>query len=254
MKILIIEDEPQIAAELTDIIGKIIPEAEFVEILESIEASIKFLSVEKNEPDVILMDIQLADGLSFEIFSLIKINCPVIFCTAYDQYMLEAFKSNGIEYILKPITEDDIRMAFEKLDKLRLSFNSESNMLTMIKNSFSLQKNYLNSILVHHIGNYIPISIENIAFFHLTNEIVYIHCFNNKKYSVYKSMEEIESTLNPNQFYRINRQILLNRHSIKEIQPYVNRKVIVKTDLQSPEELIVSRLKVSSFLKWIEKP
>ena len=254
MKILIVEDEPQIASELTEIIGKIIPQAEYSDILDSIEASVKFLSVKTNRPDVIFMDIQLADGLSFEIFSNVEINCPVIFCTAYDKYTLEAFKSNGIDYILKPITENEIRAAFEKLEKLKRSFNSENNLIALIKNAFSLQKDFLNSILVHHIGSYIPISIENIAFFHLTNEIVYAHCFNNKKYSVYKSMEEIESALNPNQFYRINRQILLNRSSIKEIQPYINRKVVIKTDLLYPEQLIVSRLKVATFLKWIEKP
>jgi two-component system, LytTR family, response regulator LytT len=254
MKILIIEDEPVIAGELKDLITKNHQGAEFLGVLDSIENSVKFLSDAKNEPDVIFMDIQLADGSSFEIFSLITINCPVIFCTAYDQYMLEAFKSNGIEYILKPVTDDDIQKAFNKLEKLRLSFNSESNILAIIKNAFSKPKDYLNSILVHHLGGYIPICVDNIAFFHLTNEIVYAHCYGNKKYSIYKSMEEIESTLNPNHFYRINRQILLNRSCIKEIQPYVNRKVIIKTDLQPTEELVVSRLKVTPFFKWIEQP
>ena len=254
MKILVIEDEIQIAEVLIDILKKIRPEVVICGIVDSIEKSVRFLSVKQNAPDLIFMDIQLADGLSFEIFSRIDVNCPVIFCTAYDQYTLQAFKSNGIEYILKPIREEDICTAFDKLEKLKLSFNSDSNILSLIKDAFSGQKTYRTSILVQYKGSYIPIAVESIAFFFVSNEIVYAHCFDNRKYSVFKAMEEIESTLNPKQFYRISRQNLVNRASIKEIQSYVNRKVVIKTDLQSTEQLIVSRLKVPTFLKWIEQP
>ncbi len=254
MKILIIEDEPQIAEVLKDIIVKINTEAEIVALLGSIEKSVQFLSVAKNAPDIIFMDIQLADGLSFEIFSHVEVRCPVVFCTAYDQYTLQAFKSNGIEYILKPIKEEDIRAAFEKIAKLKQSFSLENDILSVIRKAFPEKKEYRTSILVQYKGSYIPIAVDSIAFFFLNNEIVYGYCFDNKKYSVFKSMEEIESTLDPNQFYRINRQILLNRTAIKEIQSYINRKVLVKTDLSAPEPLVVSRLKVSTFLRWIEQP
>ena len=254
MKILILEDEPQIAEVLIDILRKIKSETEFVATLDSIDATVQFLSGRQNIPDLIFMDIQLADGLSFEIFSRIEVTCPVIFCTAYDQYTLQAFKSNGVEYILKPIREEDIRAAFDKLEILKQSFNSDRNILEIIRNTFPEQKNFRTSLLVQYKGSYIPLAVDNIAFFFVSNEMVYAHCFDNKKYSVFKAMEEIESTLNPKQFYRISRQHLINRASIKEIQSYVNRKVVIKTALQSSEQLIVSRLKVSTFLKWVEQP
>ena len=254
MKILLIEDERQIAEVLKDIILKIKPESDIIGIVDSIDKSVQFLSVEENKPDLIFMDIQLADGLSFEIFSRVTINCPIIFCTAYDQYTLQAFKANGIEYILKPIKEDDIRSAFGKMEKLKEAFHSDNDILNVLKNAFHEHKNFRKSILVQSKECYIPISIENIALFFLTNDIVYAHCSDNKRYSIFKTMEEIEVNLDPEQFYRINRQIILNRKSIKEIQPYINRKLIVKTSVQTSEQLIVSRLKVTSFLKWIEQP
>jgi DNA-binding LytR/AlgR family response regulator len=254
MKILIIEDEPQIAGELNDLLVKINPEAEIVGMLDSIDSSVKFLSEKRNTPELIFMDIQLADGLSFEIFTRVEINCPVIFCTAYDQYKLQAFKCNGIDYILKPIKECSIRSAFEKIEKLKLSFNSNNDILEIIKNALPQQKSYSSSLLTQNKGKHIPIPVDNIAFFYLSDEIVYAYCFNSKKFPVYKTLEEIESTLNPDNFYRINRQILLNRNSIKEIQPYINRTVIVKTELPHSEQLIVSQFKVSTFLKWIEHP
>ncbi len=254
MKILIIEDEPQTAQVLKEIITGIKPDCEIVGILDSIDKTVKYLSVKENTPNLIFMDIQLADGVSFEIFSRVSVDCPVVFCTAYDQYTLQAFKSNGIEYILKPIKEDDIRSAFEKVDKLNLSFHTNEYIVSILKNRFPDQKNYRTSLIVQHKEGFIPVPVENIAFFFLLNEIVYVYCFDNKKYSVFKTMDEIESTLDPEQFYRISRQIILNRKAIKEIQPYMNRKVIVKTDLQTSERLIVSRLKVTSFMKWIEQP
>ena len=254
MKILIIEDEPQIAEELKELLLRIYPDTEILGLLDSIDSSVKFLSEKRNAPELIFMDIQLADGLSFEIFTQIEINCPVIFCTAYDQYKLQAFKCNGIEYILKPIKECAIRSAFEKIEKLKLSFNSNKDILEILKNALNQQKCYSSSLLAQNKGKHIPILVDDIAFFYLSNEIVYAYCFNSKKYPVYKTLEEIEFTLNPDKFYRINRQVLLNRTSIKEIQPYINRTVIVKTDLQHPEQLIVSQFKVSTFLSWIEQP
>lgn len=254
MKILIIEDEPQTAQVLKEIIVGIRPDNEIVGILDSIDKTVKYLSLKENTPNLIFMDIQLADGESFEIFSRVSVDCPVVFCTAFDQYTLQAFKSNGIEYILKPIKEDDIRSAFDKVDKLNLSFHTNEYIVSILKSRFPDQKSYRTSLIVQHKEGFIPIPVQNIAFFYLLNEIVYVYCLDNKKYSVFKTMDEIESTLDPEQFYRISRQIILNRKAIKEIQPYMNRKVIVKTDLQTSERLIVSRLKVTSFLKWIEQP
>lgn len=253
MKILIIEDEPHNAQILSEIIVQVKPNVIFLEILESIEQAVKYLSNQNNTPDLIFSDIQLADGLSFEIFSKIKIKCPIIFCTAYDQYTLQAFKTNGIAYILKPVKEEDIETAFMKYDTLKESLKSDTEIINLLKQTFRPKEGYKTSILIHYKENFIPIAVNKIAFFLIENEILYIHTFDNQRYPVFKMMSEIDSSVDPSLFFRINRQVLINKNAIKEIQPYFNRKVIIKTDVRIKEQLIVSRLKVTEFLSWIEQ-
>lgn len=254
MRILIIEDEPKTADVLKDIITVVQPGTEILAILDSIQKSVDFLSIPENIPDLIFMDIQLADGLSFEIFSRVQFKCPVIFCTAYDQYTLQAFKTNGIEYILKPIKEEDIKAAFLKFENLKQSIKPESEILNVLKNALGQSKSYKTTILVRFKDGYVPILVSNIALFYVDTEIIYAHTLDNQKYAVFKPINDIEEELNPSQFFRINRQVLLNRAAITEIQPYFNRKVIIKTHLKINEQLIVSRLKVTDFMNWIEKP
>jgi DNA-binding LytR/AlgR family response regulator len=254
MRILIIEDEPKTANVLKDIILQVQPKTEIVSIIDSIQKSVEFLSVLDNSPDLIFMDIQLADGLSFEIFSRVKVKCPVIFCTAYDQYALQAFKTNGIEYILKPIKEDDVKGAFAKFENLKLSIKPESEILDVLRNALNNKKNFKTTILVRNKESYIPIVISSIALFYVDTEIVYAYTFNNQKYAAFKSINDIENDIDPSLFYRINRQMLINRTAVAEIQPYFNRKVIVKTHHKINEQLIVSRLKVIDFMNWMEKP
>jgi len=254
MKILIIEDEPQTASVLKDIIQEVRPQSEILETLESIGLSVKYLSDAKNQPDLIFMDIQLSDGLSFEIFSKVTVKCPVIFCTAYDQYTLQAFKTNGIDYILKPIKEEDIKAAFVKYENLQQAFKPESALLELMRNVLNERKTYKTSILVRFRESFIPIALADIALFVMDNEVLYAYTFENKKYAVFKPISDIENEIDPNQFFRINRQVLMNRSAILEIEPYFNRKMIVKTRITLDEHLIVSRLKVSDFMKWIEQP
>ncbi|MGD9977961.1 MAG: LytR/AlgR family response regulator transcription factor [Bacteroidales bacterium] len=254
MKILIVEDEPQTAGVLQDIISKIRPGLQVIGVTESIAQTVKYLSGSGHQPDLIFMDIQLADGLSFEVFSRIQVKSPVIFCTAYDQYTLQAFKVNGIEYILKPIKEDDVRAALEKLETLRQSFNPDAEILSIVKDAFGSRKSFKTSLLVRYRESFIPIAVSNIALFYVDSEIVYAITFDNQKYPIFKPISEVEGDINPNQFYRINRQALVNRDAIKEIQPYFNRKVIVKTHLKFNGPLVVSRLKVTDFMEWVELP
>jgi two-component system, LytTR family, response regulator LytT len=253
MKILIIEDEPHNAETLSEIITHIRPESLILEILESIEQAVTYLANPTNKPDLIFADIQLADGLSFEIFSKINIKSPIIFCTAYDQYTLQAFKTNGIEYILKPVKEEDVEAAFIKYNTLKESIKSEHEIVTLLKQAFNQKDRYKTSILVHYKESFIPISVNNIAFFLVENEILFIQTFENQRYPVFKTMTEIETYVDPSLFYRINRQVLLNRNAIKEVQPFFNRKVIIKTDVRIKEQLIVSRLKVTEFMNWLEQ-
>jgi two-component system, LytTR family, response regulator LytT len=253
MKVLILEDEPHNARILSEIIVQVKPNAIMLDMLESIDQAIKYLSDQNNTPDLIFADIQLADGLIFEIFSKIKIKCPIIFCTAYDQYMLQAFKTNGIAYILKPVKEEDIRAAFIKYDTLKESLNPGTEIIHLLKQTLGQKDSYKTSILVHYKDSFIPIAVDKIACFVVENEMLYIQTFEHQRYAVFKSMSEIESSLDPSLFFRINRQVLLNKNAIKEIQPFFNRKVIIKTDLKVKEQLIVSRLKVTEFMNWIEQ-
>jgi len=253
MKVLIVEDEPHNALTLSEIIVQLRPDSIILEILESIEQAIKYLANPNNKPELIFADIQLADGLSFEIFSKIKIKCPIIFCTAYDQYTLQAFKTNGIEYILKPVKEEDVEAAFIKYETLKESLKPDNEIVNLLKQQFNQKKSFKSSILVHYKESFIPVAVNKIAFFSVENEILYIQTFDNQRYPVFKSISEIESSVDPSLFFRINRQVLLNRNAIKEVQPYFNRKVIIKSDVKIKEQLIVSRLKVTEFMNWIEQ-
>lgn len=253
MKVLILEDEPHNAQILSEIIVQLKPTAIILDILESIAQAVNFLSGQNHTPDLIFADIQLADGLSFEIFSKIKIKCPIIFCTAYDQYMLQAFKTNGIAYILKPVKEEDIKAAIIKFDTLKESLRPDAEIINLFKQRISQKENYKTSILVHYKESFIPVAVHKIALFVVENEMLYIQTFDHQRYAVFKPMSDIESSIDPSLFFRINRQVLLNKNAIKEIQPFFNRKVIVKTDVRIKEQLIVSRLKVTEFMSWIEQ-
>jgi len=254
MKVLIIEDEPHNAQILSEMILQLKPHAIILDTLESIGQSVKYFSDQNHAPDLIFADIQLADGLSFEIFSKIRIKCPIIFCTAYDQYMLQAFKTNGIAYILKPVKEEDIDAAFIKYDTLRESLNLGTDVVQLLKQTLGQRERYKTSILVHFKESFLPISVSKIALFVVESEMLYIQTFDHQRYAVFKSISDIESSIDPTLFFRINRQVLLNRNAIKEVQPYFNRKVIIKTDVKIKEQLIVSRLKVTEFMNWIEQP
>jgi DNA-binding LytR/AlgR family response regulator len=253
MNVLIIEDEPNTAQVLSEIILQVRPNSKIVEVLDSIDRAVSYLSDQADKVDLIFADIQLADGLSFEIFSQLSVNCPIIFCTAFDEYTLRAFKANGIDYILKPIKEGDVKSAFNKYDTLKESLSPESSVVELLRKTFTSNNEFKKTLLVHYRDKFIPVEVINIALFVMTNEILYLHTFSNQRYPIFKSMAEIESSIDSSMFYRINRQIIMNRNAIREVAPYFNRKVIIKPNLDLKEQLVVSRLKVTEFMKWIEQ-
>jgi two-component system response regulator LytT len=228
MNILIIEDEPHTAQILSEIIVQVRPDSIILETLESIEQSVKYLSNDKNLPDLIFSDIQLADGLSFEIFSKVQLKCPIIFCTAFDQYTLQAFKTNGIEYVLKPVKEEDVEIAFTKYETLKESLKPDTEIVNLLKSTFQKKENYKSSILVHVKESFIPIEVSKIAFFIVDTEILYIHTFDNKRYPVFKSMSEIEASLDPTIFFRINRQVLLKKKPLRKFNLTLSEKLSSK--------------------------
>jgi DNA-binding LytR/AlgR family response regulator len=190
--ILIVEDEPKTAAALRDIICTLRPSATVAAICDSIQSTVSFIRDAAVQPDLIFMDIQLADGISFDIFNLVNIQCPVIFCTAYDQYTLQAFKANGIDYILKPVNPDDIDKAFVKWEKLGYTAKQDNPLMEALKKIMSVKKAYKTSFLVHHRESIIPVPVNEIGLFHFENEVVYALLFNGQRYALFKPMQEVE--------------------------------------------------------------
>jgi DNA-binding LytR/AlgR family response regulator len=251
MNILIIEDEIKAATSLATLISKIRPEARIAAQLQSVKSSISYLS-ENEQPDLIFMDIQLSDGLCFNIFKAVKITCPVVFCTAFDEYAMEAFKVNGIDYVLKPFSKEDIIAAFKKVDELKNFFQQNAlpelgDLLTKIAPS-SGKKNFL----VFKQNKYINIATDTIAFFYIKHETSVIRCFDHQEYMLNQSLDQIHSMLSPDQFYRLNRQYLVNFSAIKEVEHYFARKLLVNLVVPTPDKLLVNKEKVQQFLAWLE--
>lgn len=252
MNILIIEDESQTSALLKEMIEQDTSRL-VLATLDSIEEAVLFLKKKQAHLDLLFLDIHLADGSGFEIFEQIKVEIPVVFCTAYDEYALKAFQSNGIAYILKPFKEEDIEEVFAKLDQLRAKWGQNSDLQGVIHGLQTGQKTQ-SSFLVKLKDKMYPIAVSDIALIMLENEVVYLYNFQGHKYPIFKTMDQIEEALDAQSFFRINRQVLMNRSAIQEIEPYFNRKVIVKLKNDVVEPVVVSRLKVSPFLTWIERP
>jgi two-component system, LytTR family, response regulator LytT len=252
MNILIIEDEKKTAALLRDIIEKH-EDKLVVNVCEGIDDSVAYLLKNQLKLDLIFMDIQLSDGLSFEIFNRLKITIPVVFCTAYDDYMLTAFKNNGIYYILKPFREKDIELAFEKITQLKTTFSNPDTPLDL-ENFFVKEPVLQTCFLVRYREKMLPIQVRDIAFIFFVDETVFLYNFSGEKFIIAKTMEQLENAISPRQFYRVNRQMIINRKIIKDIEPYFNRKVVVHLTIPFSDKVIVSRLKVSPFLEWIESP
>jgi len=256
MNILIIEDEPRTARLLKEFILAVDDTHVVLGICDSVESTVQFLQTSTQRIDLLFMDIQLADGSSFDIFQKTPVNTPVIFCTAYEDHLLEAFKSNGIDYILKPFHEKDIEQAFRKLDQLRSSLLLAPSLPARIQQALAShggEKATQSSFLVKFREKMYPVAIRDIAAIALEKEVVYLYTFDKDKHAVFRPIDDIESALNPQIFFRINRQMILNRDAILEMEPFFNRRVIVTLKVPTAERPLVSRLKVPTFLEWVEK-
>jgi two-component system response regulator LytT len=252
MNIIIIEDELKTAQSLEKIILSIKPEAKITGRYQSVERSVEALS-EGGQPDLIFMDIQLADGLCFKIFKSVKITCPVVFCTAFDEYSLEAFKSNGVDYVLKPFSIEDIREALRKVDELKNFFQRKSapdlsDLLAKLgspagKTSFLVFKNQ----------KYTTVQTDNIAFFYIRNDATSIMCFDRQEFALNQSLDQITGAVSAKQFFRVNRQYLVNFKAIKEVEHYFLRKLYVKLVIETPDKLLINKEKSGSFLSWMEE-
>lgn len=251
MNIIIIEDEIKAAKSLAGLIGKLKPEAKITAQIQSIENAVDYLT-HNETPDLIFMDIQLSDGLCFEIFKAVKISCPIIFCTAYGEYAMDAIKANGIDYIVKPFSEKELQEALEKAANFKNFFqqNIESNLDELIK-AIGLNEEK-KSFLVFKNNKYITVSTEQIAFIHIKITSPCIQTFKGEEYYLNQSLDQLQKQLPEKQFFRLNRQYLVNFSAIKEVEHYFDRKLLVNLTVPCSEKLLIGKEKTTTFLQWLE--
>ncbi|MBE9586855.1 response regulator transcription factor [Mucilaginibacter sp. JRF] len=252
MNIIIIEDEPRTAKDLKAILTAVDADINVLAMLSSVASSIKWLQ-ENAAPDLIFSDIQLGDGLSFEIFKEVKVTAPIIFCTAFDEYAINAFESNSIDYLLKPIEEDRVEKSLQKYHRIKDHYAGGSYAGNLEKAISQISHTYKQSILVHYREKIIPVKTADICLVHAANGLVTLHTLNDQAYATQYTIDQLEGMLNPTQFFRANRQFIINRDVVQNIEHYFNRRLVVHTHCPSPEKIIVSRLKAQEFLRWIEQ-
>lgn len=252
MKIVIIEDEKITAAELAGTIAAVEPDAVISAILGSVKTAIAYFQG-NSAPDLIFSDVQLGDGLSFEIFKACAITSPVIFCTAYDEYALNAFRTNSVDYILKPSSSKTIANALEKYRNFKQSFSSGNDLQykAILEALTNRETPRTASVLVHHKEKILPVRFEDIALFYIENEVTHLLTFDLKAYSINKNLEELES-LSGRNYFRVNRKCLVNRKAVIDASHYFSRKLTVNISVPFKDKITVSKEKTPQFLNWLE--
>jgi DNA-binding LytR/AlgR family response regulator len=254
MKIVIIEDEPHARNELKRLLFKIDPSIEVMAELESVEEAVLFLG-SNLEFDLLFLDIQLSDGLSFDIFNEVRINKPIVFTTAYNEYALKAFELNSIDYLLKPVEPDQLNKSIDKFKRLYptnaapLSFNGDQ-----LRALLGLENKGVKSRFLIKIGDqfkYIP--TQEIAYFYADRNTIYLVSLDAKKYIVDYRLDELEEQLSKLDFFRITRSYIIHIQSIVKVHKYFNSRLMLEIKPAVEEQLLVSRIKVDGFLNWLDK-
>ena len=250
MKVVIIEDEKPAARRLSRMLNEL--GIQPLTMLHSVEESVNWFS-NNEHPDLLFLDIQLSDGLSFEIFEEVTVKSAIIFTTAYDEYALKAFKLNSIDYLLKPIDTDELENAIGQFKNLQSSNSNIDLNIEQIKNLFSpSEKSYKKRFTVK-IGQHLKmISVDAIECFYSENKATHIHTINNRSYLIEDSLEQLEEKLQPETFFRVSRKYFVNINAIKDIISYTNSRLKIKLNSFSESEIIVSRERVKDFKKWID--
>jgi two-component system, LytTR family, response regulator LytT len=252
MDILIVEDEEQALNRLQKIIAEVVPDAIIIGNTASVQETIQWF--EGNAmPDLVFMDIQLADGNSFQLFSKIKISCPVIFTTAYENYALQAFKVNSVDYLLKPIDKNDVKRAIDKLKLLQASGLSIIDYAGILKTIQPPPKKYKDRFIIK-IGDTIKsLSIGDIAYFYTENKANFVCTNEGKRYPVDFNLDQAEQMLNPKNFFRINRQFIIGHHAIEEMKAHTRSRIIIKLKPACKLETVVAIDRAIDFRNWLSE-
>ncbi len=248
MNILIVEDEPLASERLRSLILQYDSDLTIVDELDAVEEVVSFLQ-SKPSLDLVFLDIQLSDGLSFEIFDQVLMPCPVVFTTAYDQYALQAFRVHGIDYLLKPIGTEELHGALDRVRKL--SAQPEPELLQQVHRQLTTR--YQSRFLVKVGDSYQPKPIDDIAYFYADGKVTYlVSKSNQRRYILDHTLEQLENELlDPHRFFRINRKFMIGADSIQEVRSYLNGRLKVMPIVPSEADMIVSRERVATFKSWL---
>jgi len=254
MNILIVEDEELAAKKLQKILLAVEPTANIVGISDSIQGTVEWLQ-ENQQPDLILMDIELSDGQSFEIFNLTEVKCPVIFTTSYDEFALKAFKVNSLDYLLKPVQKEELMAALKKYHRQKSNQNGDMNLDSIIK---ELQqklkpKIYRKRFLVKQGQKLASVEIDEIAYFYSDGRLNFFKTRDNRKFVVDYTMDELEAMLDPEEYFRISRSFYVSISSVDKIDDYFGNRLILGLKPVVDKEALVSREKVTEFKTWLGK-
>ncbi len=259
MKVLIIEDEELAVKKLRKTLNAVDESAEVVGVADSIRSSVNWLQ-NNPSPDLILMDIELCDGQSFEIFDKVDVKSTVIFTTSYDEFALKAFKVNSVDYLLKPVQKEDLHVAIEKYKKLKTLYKdaNESPVFNIENLVKELQqkmqgKEYRKRFLVKQAQKLVSIETDQIAYFYSDGRLNFFKTFDNKKFVVDYTMDELEEMLDPEKYFRISRSFYVSINSVDQIHDYFGNRLMLYLKPQVDKEALVSRERVSDFKRWLGK-
>lgn len=246
MRILICEDEAPASKHLARLVREVKPASKIVGITETGEEALNLINQEN--PDLIFMDIELADGPCFETLDKVEITQPIVFTTAYDEYALKAFELNSIDYLVKPINKENIERAFEKLDSLRNKLLEEP--LVIAKELFR-KESYKTRFLVKLGQRLVPITTKDVSYFFVDDKLVWLMTTENRKYIVNYSLSELEDLLDPKHFFRLNRQYIVHHQAIRELEPYFKGQVVAKLHPKTDEQVVISRKQTPLLKEWM---
>jgi DNA-binding LytR/AlgR family response regulator len=246
MNILIIEDEIPAFNKLSKLVLEAIPEAEIIGHLDSISAAQSWFA-NHPMPDVVLMDIHLADGSAFDLVKLVDIECPIIFTTAYDEYAMEAFKTSSIDYLLKPVKKDELEAAFSKLSNFRSFFHGPLD----TPKSESQPTDYKKRFVIRFGEHIKTVSVEDVAYFFSENKATYVRTHEGRTYPMDNNLDSLEAMLDPEHFFRVNRQYIIHLKAIDEMKTYSKARVIVTLKPAVKEQPVVSSERAAQFKLWL---
>lgn len=249
-RIVIIEDEKAASRNLTAMLSTVMPDAEVVAVIDSVVDSVEWFA-ENPAPEVVFMDIHLADGSAFEIFDRVKVECPIVFTTAYDEYAIRAFKVNSIDYILKPIGEDDLRRAIEKLSNLTHNDSAQQSHIDLIMKMLGRGQRYTSHLLIPRHGDKLtPIAVSSIDYFFIEDGVVKAVIDRDVSYTIPYTLDQLTDMVDPSLFFRVNRQYLLTRDSIADIDLWFGSRLSINLKRGVHDKIIVSKPRVAEFKQW----